>query len=73
MGPVHVVEVAYRTHYAELVFLHPLRFGGHIVLSGAAGVRKVNPLFFILGWAQCQSQKTHAEICYAELMFLHSV
>jgi hypothetical protein len=39
------------------------------VLSGASGVRKINPLLFILGWARCRSQKMHAGTRYTELVF----
>jgi hypothetical protein len=70
---MRVAEEAHEARYAELVFLHPVRFGGHVVLSGASGVRKINPLFFILGWGRCRSQKTHAGTCFAELVFLHSI
>jgi hypothetical protein len=40
------------TRYVELVFLHSVRSGGHVARSGAPGMRKVNTLFFILGWAR---------------------
>jgi hypothetical protein len=36
------------THHAELVFLHPVGFVGHVMHFGASGVRNVIALFFML-------------------------
>jgi hypothetical protein len=37
--------------YAELVFFNPVGSMGHIVHSGAFGVRNVDTPIFMLGWA----------------------
>jgi hypothetical protein len=34
------------TRYAKLLFLHELRFLGHVVRFGASGMQKVDKLFF---------------------------
>jgi hypothetical protein len=41
-----------RMGYAELVFLLLEGSVGHIVYSGASGVRNINALFFMLRWDQ---------------------
>jgi hypothetical protein len=55
------------------VFLHPVGSAGHTVHFGASGVRNIDKLFFMLGWALCGFQKGHARTRYAELIFSHPV
>jgi hypothetical protein len=62
-----------RTRYAELLFLHPLGSAGHIMHSGASGLRNVNALFFMLEWDQYGFNKNRAGTRYAESLFLHPV
>jgi hypothetical protein len=38
------------THDTKLVFLHLVGYAGHIVDSGASGVRNSKTLFFMLVW-----------------------
>jgi hypothetical protein len=61
------------THYAELVFLHPVGSAGHVVHSSASGVRNLDALFFLLGWDWCGFQKKRTGTRYAELVFFHLV
>jgi hypothetical protein len=61
----------FRTHYAELVFLHPLGSVGYVVHSGASEERNVNTLFFMLGWNRYGIQKNCVGTRYDELLFLH--
>jgi hypothetical protein len=46
---------------------------GHIVCSGASGVRNVEPLFFMLGWVWCGSHEKCAGAHYIELVILYLV
>jgi hypothetical protein len=62
-----------RTRYAELVFLHPVGYAGHVVHYSAFGLRNINALFFILRWAQCGLHKNRVRTRYTKLVFLHQV
>jgi hypothetical protein len=46
---------------------------GHVVHSGASGVRNVDVLFFMLGWDRYGFQQKHGRTLYADLVFLHPV
>jgi hypothetical protein len=41
-----------KTHYAKLVFLHPVGSVGHVEHSHVFGPRNGDALFFMLGWDQ---------------------
>jgi hypothetical protein len=58
-----------RTRYAELEFLHPMGFVGHIVHCSVFKAESIDVLFFMLRWAQCSFHKRHVRTCYAEIVF----
>jgi hypothetical protein len=58
-----------RTRYAELVFLHPVEFAGHVVQSSASGRKTLMHSFSCPGGFY----KMRVGTRYAERMFLHSV
>jgi hypothetical protein len=59
------------THYAELVFLHPVGSTGHVVHSDASGVRNVSALFLILMWDRYGFHVKRVGTQYAKYVFLH--
>jgi hypothetical protein len=62
-----------KTHYAELVFLHPMGSTSHVVHSGASGVSNVDAIFFMLRWDRCGFHEKCTGTCYTELVFFHPV
>jgi hypothetical protein len=61
------------THYVEHVFLHLMRYAGHVVHSSASGVQNIDELFFMLGWDHYGFHKKHVEKPYTKLVFSHPV
>jgi hypothetical protein len=62
-----------RTHYAELLFLHPMGSTGPILHLGAFGVKNVDALIFMLRWDRYEFDKKHVGTRYAKLVFSQSV
>jgi hypothetical protein len=65
-----------RTHYAELVFLHPVGSVGHIVHSCTSGARNIDALFSCLGGPGAVSIKSalahvKLDMCFCILWDLH--
>jgi hypothetical protein len=58
-----------RTRYAELVFFHLMGATGHIVHSGASGVRKIDVLFSCSGSPSAHSTKGVLEHVTSNLCF----
>jgi hypothetical protein len=46
---------------------------GHTVHANACRAKKVDALFFMLGWAQCDFHKKRTRTRHTELMLLHPV
>jgi hypothetical protein len=61
------------TRYGEIVFLHPVKFVGHIVHSGTSGEQNIDTLFFLIASARCGFHKKSVGTCYTKLVFLHLV
>jgi hypothetical protein len=57
------------TSYVEIVFLHSIRWVGHIVHFGASGARNVDALFFMLVWDRYIFHKKRIRTCYVKLVF----
>jgi hypothetical protein len=57
------------THYAKLVYLHPVGSAGHVVNSGPFGPRNLDTLFFMLGWDRYGFDKKRVGTRYTDLVF----
>jgi hypothetical protein len=55
------------------MFFHLVGSSGHIVHSGASGVRNVVAIFFMLVWARYDFNKKRAGAHFVEIVFLHLV
>jgi hypothetical protein len=54
----------------NMYFLHPVGYVGHVVHSGASGVRNIDTLFFMLRWDQYGFDKKRTETHHPELVIL---
>jgi hypothetical protein len=61
------------THYAELLFLHPVGSAGHVVHFGASGERIIDTIFFKVRWGWYGFDNKRFKRSYAELVFSHLV
>jgi hypothetical protein len=59
------------TRYIELLFLHSVGSGGHIVHSGASVAQNVITLLFMPGWDRYRFEKKRTGTPYAEHLSLH--
>jgi hypothetical protein len=55
------------------VFLHPVRYVGPVVHSGATVAQNIDALFFMMGWDWHGLQEKHTGTTYVELVFLYLV
>jgi hypothetical protein len=62
-----------RTRYAELLFLHPVGYAGHIVHSTASGVQNIDELFFHAQVGLVRIAEKHGITRYADHVFMHPV
>jgi hypothetical protein len=61
------------TRYVKLVFLHLVRYAGHVAHSRSFGAQNNDALFFMLGWTQSHFHKKPIGTHYTKLIFLHLV
>jgi hypothetical protein len=72
VGPVRIPQKSIRTHYGDLVFLHPVGSACHVVHSCASGMQNIGTLFLCWG-DRYGFDKKHIRTRYIKLVFLHSV